>query len=367
MKRTMIVLIVLLAVAGLAFAGGKKESASKAGSTVSHEELVSAAKAEGELNIYTFTSRGSKVGELFENKYGIKTNVTQLGDSAMITRVTAEAKADVAGADLVFAQDSGRVLTELFDTGYLTEYITDELSAVVPDQFESPLVYDLNIKAFIFNSEQPVNVTNVWQLTEPAWKNRIQLKNPQSESVGMNFFVMLTKPEWAEKLERAYKSLYGRDLVLTTPNAGYEFIKALMANAVLGKSDTTICEAVGTKGQAQQLAGLFTINKLRTAHDKNLALEIGYDMVPFSGFMYPIYTGITKNSKHPNAARLFTEFAFTEEGWKPMDTLGDNSPILGSSEDTHSLDYWQKNLVIEDPVWIAAHRYEVEEFVNALI
>lgn len=367
MKRLLSVLLVLVLVMSFAFAKGGKEENKAAEPVMTHEELVKAAQEEGRLVVYTFTSRGSKVGELFEKKYGIKTEVTQLGDSAMITKVTAEAKANVEGADLVFAQDSGRVLTELFDTGYLTKYVPSDVAAKIPSQYADPLVYDLNIKAFIFNDEKATDVKNVWQLTEPQWKDKIQFKNPQNESVGMNFFVMLTKPEWAEKLAKAYKDLYGKDLVLTTPNAGYEFIKMLMKNAVLGKSDTTVCEAVGTKGQADQLYGLFTINKLRTAKDKNLAVSVNYDMVPFNGFMYPIFTGLTVNAKHPNAAKLFLEFAYTEEGWKPMDTLGDNSPILGSSEDTRTVSDWEKTLVVEDANWLAAHRYEVEEFVNGLI
>lgn len=366
MKKVLTVLAILLLVSGLVFAKGSSEAKVEE-KVLTHDELVAAAQAEGELNIYTFTSRGSKVGALFEAKYGIKTTVTQLSDSEMITKVTTEAKADVAGADLIFAQDSGRVLTELFDTGSVTKYVPASVAAAIPAQYADPLVYDLNIKAFIFNDEKPSDLTNVWQLTEPQWKNKIQFKNPQSESVGMNFFVMLTKPEWADKLAQAYKDLYGKEIVLTTPNAGYEFIKMLMSNAVLGKSDTTICEAIGTKGQADQLYGLFTINKLRTATDKNLALAVNYDLKPFNGFMYPIYAGLTKNTKHPNAAKLFLEFAYTEEGWEPMDTLGDNSPILGSSEDSLTLNDWEKTLVIEDPNWLAEHRYEVEEFVNKLI
>ncbi len=369
MKKIVALFTILALVAGFAFAQSAAESqqAAAAEPEMTHEELVAAAQAEGTLKVYTFTSRGSKVGAAFEAKYGIKTEVTQLGDSDMITKVTAEAKAG-QGADIIFAQDSGRVLTELFDTGCIVKYVPASVAAAIPAQYADPLVYDLNIKAFIFNNENGgSDITNVWQLTEPEWKGRIQYKDPQKESVGMNFFVMLTSPEWSAKLAQAYKDLYGKELVLTTPNAGYEFIKMLLANSVLGTSDSKICEAVGAKGQAQQLYGLFTINKLRNMAEKNLALEINYNMVPFNGFMYPIYTGLTSVCAHPNAAKLFMEFAYTEEGWAPMDTLGDNNPILGSSEDTLTLADWEKTLVIEDPEYLAEHRYEVEQFIVSIL
>lgn len=369
MKKIVALFTILALVAGCVFASGASEAQQTAAvePEMTHEELVAAAQAEGSLTVYTFTSRGSKVGAAFEAKYGIKTEVTQLSDSEMITKVTAEAKAG-QGADIIFAQDSGRVLTELFDTGYVTKYVPAAVAEAIPSQYADPLVYDLNIKAFIYNNEKgDANVSNVWQLTEPEWKGRVQYKDPQKESVGMNFFVMLTSDEWAAKLAQAYKDLYGKDLVLTTPNAGYEFIKMLLANSVLGSSDSKICEAVGAKGQEQQLMGLFTINKLRTAADKNLALAINYNMVPFNGFMYPIYTALTSVCAHPNAAKLFMEFAYTEEGWEPMDTLGDNSPILGSSEDTLTIADWEKTLVIEDPDYLAAHRYEVEQFIVSIL
>ncbi|MBQ3831174.1 MAG: extracellular solute-binding protein [Spirochaetales bacterium] len=368
MKKIFALFTILAIVAGCVFAAGAQEGqkAAPAAKEMTHDELVAAAQAEGSLTVYTFTSRGSKVGEAFEAKYGIKTEVTQLSDSEMITKVTAEAKAG-QGADIIFAQDSGRVLTELFDTGYVVKYTPASVAAAIPAQYADPLVYDLNIKAFIYNDETDTDITNVWQLTEPQWKGRIQYKDPQKESVGMNFFVMLTTDEWAGKLAQAYKDLYGKDLVLTTPNAGYEFIKMLLANSVLGSSDSKICEAVGAKGQAQQLYGLFTINKLRNASEKNLALSVNYNMVPFNGFMYPIYTGLTSIAAHPNAAKLFMEFAYSEEGWKPMDTLGDNNPILGSSEDSLTIADWEKTLVIEDPEYLAANRYEVEQFIVSIL
>ena len=61
---------------------------------------------------------------------------------------------------------------------------------------------------------------------------------------------MITSPEWAAKLDKAYTELYGKKLVLTTKNAGYEWIKRFFQNGlVLGNSDTTISENIGIKGR----------------------------------------------------------------------------------------------------------------------
>ncbi len=371
-KLTAIMLALLLCT--MAFAGGAKEAAPAAESAapMSHDDLVKAAQAEGELNLYTFSSRSAKVAELFENAYGIKTTSTQLSDSEMIDKVSTEAANNVAAADLIFAQDSSRVYPELIMAGYTTNYVPEGKEGLYPAEYVDPLVYDFCNKIFAYNTEKgDIGITNVWQLTEPQYKDLIHFKDPFSESVNMNFFTMVTRDDWAEKLADAYKDLYGKDIVLSagSKNAGYEWIKGIYQNAVLGKSDTTIAENVGAKGQDNQLIGLFTYNKFRNNEAKDLALDVIFDMEPFAGFMYPVYAQIPSNSKHVNAAKLFIDFATTPEGWAPYAILGDYSPNtnLPNTEDPISFDEWSQMLVVEDPVWCSAHRAEVEEFISQIM
>lgn len=367
-------IIVSLLLCTLVFAGGSQEEAATVAEepVLTHDELVQAAQAEGELNIYTFSSRSAQVAELFQNKYGIKTTSTQLSDSEMVDKVSTEAANGVQAADLIFAQDSSRVLPELIMTGYVSNYIPEGSEDLYPEEYLDPLVYDFCNKIFAFNNEKgPIGITNVWQLTEPEYKGLIQFKDPFSESVNMNFFTMITRDDWAEKLAAAYKDLYGTDIVLSDdcPNAGYQWIKGLYQNAVLGKSDTTIAENVGAKGQENQLIGLFTYNKFRNNEAKDLALDVIFDMKPFAGFMYPVYAQIPSNSTHVNAAKLFIEFATTPEGWAPYAITGDYSPNanLPNSEDPISFEEWSNMLVVEDPVWCSEHRAEVEEFISKIM
>ena len=233
-------------------------------------------------------------------------------------------------------------------------------------------MWEIMPKLFLYNNEkEPLQVTNIWQFTEPEFKGRLQFKDAFSEGVNMNFFTMITRDDWAKKIAAAYKELYGKELTLTTKNAGYEWIKALFKNGVvLGKSDTTVAENVGAKGQAKQLYALITSNKMRTAKAKNLALQIAYEMKPFAGFMYPAYTFITKNAKSPNAAKLYMEFSMTAEGWEPFNTMGDYSAvdtIKNNKEDKYTLEDWAKIVVFEDPVWCSEARSDVEEFMSSLM
>ncbi len=377
-KHVLSVLLILALLALPVFASGAKEDTSSAQAveekTMTHDELVAAAQAEGTLTVYTYSSRTTKIGDAFTEKYGIKVDVTQLKDTEMIEKVSKEAAADLDAADVVFCQDGSRIYPELIMTGYVTTYIPENVEGnLLDEEFENPLVFEAMNKVFIYNSEvsPEQKLTNIWQLTEPEYKGALQFKDPFSEAVNMNFFTMITREDWAEKIAEAYKNYYGKEIELTTKNAGYEWIKAIYNNgAVLGKSDTTIAENVGAKGQNKEMVGLFTLNKMRTAKDKDLALSPAYDMEPFSGFMYPAYVFITANAKASNAAKLFIEFAFSEEGWKPFDVIGDYSPVTylsDNSEDELNVLDWKSQLVYEDYEWCAEARADVEEFISSII
>ena len=77
------------------------------------------------------------------------------------------------------------------------------------------------------------------------------------------------------------------------------------------------------------------------------------------------------NAAHPNAAKLFIEFLFSEEGFAPWGkdcgTYSAN-PNIGVQED---IDYpfstWEPLLVKEDAEYCFANRADVEEFLNLYI
>lgn len=377
-KCSKAVVAVLLAASMLFTACGSKDQGNTNNQNpndvkMTHEELVEAAKAEGKLVVYATTSRVSKAAEAFQELYGITVESANLKDGELIEKVSREVNGGVAGADVVLCQDGARVYGELITPGYVVNYIPNTTEGLqIPEEYQNPLVFQITNKVFIFNSEHSTDapITNIWQLTEPEWKDRIQFKNPNQEGVNSNFLTMLTSDECAKQLADAYKEYYGKEIELTEENAGYEWIKAFLNNTVLGNSDTTIAENVGTKGQEKQLMGLFVLSKARYSESKDLALTPVKEMAPFSGFYYPIYAQLTSNAKNVNAAKLFIEFLLTAEGFKPWSSdIGSYSGNLAvpANEDDESLSFWTTRLVREDPQYVYENRAKVEEFVNNLI
>ncbi len=364
MKRVALLttLAVLAALTVSAQAGTAKQ--------MTRAELVAAAKAEGKVVVYSITSRIANAATDFEKTYGIKVEASNLKDGELIEKVTKEVGGGIAGADFVICQDSGRVFGQLIAPGYLVNYMPESLKSVIPANYQNPLTFQLINKVFIFNDEKtqdPV-IKNVWEVTEPKWKGRIQFKDPKSEGVNANFLTMLTSPEWSAKLNKAYEELYGKKLVLTTKNAGYEWIKRFFQNGlVLGNSDTTISENIGIKGQPVTTMGLFVYSKTRFDAKKNLTLKAMTEVVPFSGFLYPAFLQLTKNAKHPNAAKLFIEYLMTKEGFAPWSKdVGSYSanPTIPVDPDDKPVSFWSPRLVHEDPQFLFENRADVEEFVN---
>ncbi|MEI6876363.1 MAG: ABC transporter substrate-binding protein [Spirochaetota bacterium] len=354
--------IILVALAAVALTAGMAQTAS--------EKIVTAAKAEGKVVVYSITSRIANAAKAFEKKYGIKVEASNLKDGELIEKVSKEVGGGIAGADFVISQDSGRVYGQLIATGYLVNYVPDSMKSVIPTEYQNPLVFQYINKVFIFNSEKtqaPV-IKNVWEVTEPKWKGLIQFKDPKLEGVNANFLTMITSPEWSAKLDKAYQDLYGKKLTLTTKNAGYEWIKRFFGNGlVLGNSDTTISENIGVKGQPATTMGLFVYSKTRFDAKKNLALTPMPDVQPFAGFLYPAFLHLTKNAAHPNAAKLFIEYLLTKEGFDPwavdVGAYSSNPSVPVDPED-HTMTWWAPRLVKEDPKFLFENRADVEEFVN---
>lgn len=385
-KLCSVVLIVLMATSFVFANGGKETKAAPTASAapviepeLTHDELVAAAKKEGKVVVYATSSRIAKAAEGFKNLYGIDVVTSNLKDYELIEKISKESEAGVVGADFVLAQDSGRLVGELIEPGYLYNYIPPTLKDVIPADMQDPLqVFAIN-KIFIFNDEYVGEspYTNIWQFADPKYKSTLQFKNPFQEGVNANFLTMCTSPEWAEKIAGAYERYYGKPIQLTTPNAGYEWIKAIYENDLIsGTSDTTIAENIGIKGQKKENTpvGLFVYSKARYATSKNLALKASLNMDPFSGFYYSLYALMCKNAAHPNAAKLFIEYLFTEEGFSPWGTdcgtysVNPNIPIQDHNKDIDfAFEEWKPMLVGEVGSYCFDHRAEVEEFLNQYI
>ncbi len=344
------------------------------GELLSHDELVEKALAEsGTFVVYGNTSRIATAAEDFAALYNIPLESSNLKDQEIYTKLRNEN--GNAAADMVMIQD-GAQLTDAIDEGLVINFVPSEVKDVLDEADQQPaLVHQYINKLFIYNNlgDSVPAIHNVWELTAPEMKGNVIFKNPESEKVNMNFLVMCTKDEWADKLAEAYKAWKGEDIDLGEyKNAGYKWIAEFLDNVTFGKSDTSIAEEVSQETAAGKI-GLFVLSKLRSSSvlTDNLtvaqydATASGYAVEPFAGFMYPMYTMINTKATRPYTGMLFIEYLMTQEGFQPWGkSIGAYSPnsAITVNEGDLTIDVWKNTLVMEDADYILEN-FEVEDFI----
>ena len=398
MKKLVALVLVFALVCGFVFANAATETKADTieakiakGQTLSDAELLELAKAEtGDFYAYGNSSRIANAMKNFIAKYGEElglneTNAvgTKMNDADIYTNIAQEA---TGGSDkvasVVMIQDGAQLVMYRSATDYFLNYVPGALKGVISEADQVPLVHQYINKLFIWNtlgSNVPV-ITNVWQLTEPALKDRIFFKNPTTEQVNNNFLIMCTSDAWAAKIAQAYKDYYGKDIQLGSyKNAGYKWVAEFLANVNFSvSSDTKICNTVASADSAGSM-GLFVLSKTRdldAALKSNLQVGAftAAQINPFSGFMYPLYVQMTKAANRPYTAMLFINYLMTSEGFAPWGGAGTSilgaystNPAIGAAEGDQAIDFWKNCLVAEDAAYLIQNTAAVSDFINAEI
>lgn len=392
MKKAGLITAGILMSAAL-FAGGAKDVAegsaiSKAiaeSKSLTKDQIIEKAKAEAAaekaagsvFKAYATTSRIADAGKAFTALYGIDVETTNVKDSEVYTKLDAEIGGNIDGADVALVQNGAVLKIQMIDTGYLVNFVPSDTDASVDEEDKNPLVQQYINKLFIYNTvgSKAKAITNVWQLCEPEMKGNIFFKSPETEKVNENFLIMLTSQKWSDALAKAYKNLYGKDIVLGSyKNAGYKWIAEFLGNCTFGDSDTKLAEQI-SNDEAVGKMGLFVFSKLRskTVKKDNLEVESFYadskntKVEPFSGFMYPLYAMIAKSTTMPYTSMLFVDFLITNEGFAPwgksIGAYSSNKNVAVNSGDKE-LSYWKDRLVMEDPEYINSAYADVFEFIS---
>ena len=346
----------------------------EAGQGMTHDELVEKDKAEsGTFIVYGNTSRIATAAEEFGKLYDLTVESNNLKDQEIYTKLRNETGS--GAADMVMIQD-GAQLTDAIDEGLVLNFVPAAVKDALDEADQQPaLVHQYINKLFIYNNlgDSVPAIRNVWELTAPEMKGNVIFKNPESEKVNMNFLVMYTRDDWAEKLAAAYEAWKGEPVDLGEyKNAGYKWVAEFLDNVTFGKSDTTIAEEIN-QDTATGKIGLFVLSKLRSSSVLTDNLTVaqydasagGYEVAPFAGFMYPMYTMINAQANRPYTAMLFIEYLMTQEGFQPWGkSIGAYSPnaAITVNEGDLTIDVWKGTLVMEDADYIL-ESFEVEDFI----
>ncbi|MCR9087619.1 MAG: hypothetical protein NXH97_12845 [Rhodobacteraceae bacterium] len=298
------------------------------------DALLPLAEAEGEVVVYSFTSRIGRVESAFEEAYpGIDLQGFDISSTEQIARLTAEAQAGVTNADVIYISDTPVVLTALLEAGIISPYVPPRVADRVPAEFQSPLLAQrLSTKVLMYNEEANPDgapVSNLWELTEDDWRGRVIMVDPlqRGDYLDLMTEIVLRSDEMAE----AHEAYFGTAVELDgAANAGERFIMDLFDNDVIlvGSTDD-VNAAVGVLGQDNPPVGFTSYSDRRDNEDEGWALQVANDVSPAPGIIFPAIVALAAEPNNPAAARLAIDFLMGDEsetggpGLAPFYVAGD--------------------------------------------
>ena len=363
-KTVALFLILCLALSCLSFGAAAEE--------LSYDDLVAAAKAEGQLVLTGANSYLADAAKIFEEEFGITVEFRHQNETEMIQRLGEESQAGNVTVDVACAQDTYRITSDLLTPGFVMQWTNSRLAPITGSDDATAVVWYYDTKMFMYNDELVGEkwLTNLWHIADPAYKGLYTMKDPATEGVNINMLTMLTADENAAKLAEAYKAYFGKDIELTEANAGWQLIRALFENGVLlTTSDTTCATTIGAKEQQVTWVGYFSTQRFITQEAKNIRLAYDYDVTqPFSGYAYPVYALVIDGCAHPNAGKLFVEWLITGNGWKAFESYfgGFSANPANAYATPYSFDEIKPYLILDDPDYLMEARPDVEDLIDSL-
>jgi iron(III) transport system substrate-binding protein len=270
-------------------------------------DLIKAAKAEGELVIYGSCEDPyiAAAADAFQKKYGITTSWSRLTGGEVQAKI--EEEAGNPSADVWFGGTSDPQAV-CASKGLLMKYDAKNAVNLISDKYRDPDGYWYGIytgvMGIFYNMEEldrlNLDYPQDWDdLTDPKYKGLIWFSNPNTASTA-KLFLNATTQMWGEEKAQEYWVALDKNVYQYTKSGGGPSKSVGIGECVIG---------------------------IGFLHDAVYQISLGYDNVgmaiPASGTAAEVgAVSIFEGCKHPNAAKLFIEFALTPECVELADDTG---------------------------------------------
>jgi iron(III) transport system substrate-binding protein len=335
------------------------------------------ARVEGRALLYSDAARAITAAEGFMSTYaGLDVEAYTLDSYDTYLRLMDDSQRGESGADVYMVSDAPRTVS-LVAQKRLWNYVPAELVGVLSDTMRTPLLtHHWSAVTLIANSAQPPKppVDNWWDLTRPEWRGRVALPDPILDERTLYLFVTLT--QHAEELGQAYRAKFGRELVLDAdcPNAGYQWIKQLLANQpVLLPGDAEVARLVGDPKADKPWLGLCGSEQYAKVRRGDLAFAMLPEVAPAAGMRWRTYVAIVDQAPHLNVAKLLVRWLMGDKagqgGYAPWMEPGVYPARSDVPDPAGALPRQQLEPRVwdVDPVYILANKLSVRDHIAAHI
>ncbi len=197
MKRILsLILCACLMISAAAASADAVSDALSQAAAMTNEELYAKAQEEAAagktLNFYSTTSFAEKAAANFMAEYpGLTVRYFEIDDGETYNILTKTIGSGVNDYDMGLVQNGPDLKLYLLDSGLSYNYFPASFANEIPEDYRDPTVVTfINSLMIYHNGGGSIGLTNVWQLTEEAWKGKVFFKNPVNETVNVNFLII---------------------------------------------------------------------------------------------------------------------------------------------------------------------------------
>lgn len=361
-----------------------------------------------------------------DSTYTLTPNWQQPKNNKIFDQLTADSKKAKGEFSMTLIQDGNQIESKMVKTGVLDRFIPKEwaeANGTTPDKYDGYLALQTLNKVFMYNCAEGSSKEyhNIWDFVREGEHGLFM--DIDSEVVGKNFLYMLTRPDYAKSLKDSYdkiadaaqKERITKEVKAQEENAtafgldengkyAMAWIKLWVGSYNAQTDDGPICNTLVDKSAKDQF-GLLVYSKLRSVSEsdsisKNNIKVAAYenDYEGLGGYGYCHYLFLTDNSPLPWTACAFiaymTETVDGFSAWgKDIGGYSSNPTLAKENEakfhhstggmkkdadgnpttevefaalNDKGYDWWQKRLVIEDPVYCADQAFGVGAWIETL-
>lgn len=345
---------------------------------MSVDELYELALEEGQVTVWSLSSRIAQIEVAFEERYpGIDLIGLDINSTNQIARLIAEQNAGINAVDVLYLSEAPTVFGQLVPDGRLIGYVPPRVAGEIPEELQVPLpTHRLSTRALMYNEAAYPDgspITNLWQLTTPEWRSKVLMEDPTQRGEVLDLLTEISLR--ADEMAAAYEELFGEPVEVDShlDGAGQQFIQDLFENdLILISSSSTVRASVGDKNAQDPAVGFMTYSSMRDNEQEGWALQIANDVNPGSGILFPAVLGIANNAPSPAAARLVIDFLYGDDtptggpGFEPFAVAGDYAARRTIENSPDAMPFEELNLWQIDPEKTAGARAQILDLVIML-
>ena len=317
----------------------KAQLGPQAPATQDWKAIEAAARQEGEVVIYSVSSRIFKLQKVFKEKFGVDIVAYDIASDIQLEKFRREHKAGVFQVDVLFNNETPLIVNEFLPRNLVWNFVPSSVADQLDDNEKEPLlVQRWSSRILFYNASKHLNgapIDNLWDLTREEFKGRVLMPNPLESSVQAN--VIQTILQHPDEMAAAYKAEFGDDIVyskkllkavkknplIDEPDAAKEWLARLLANDPIFLASTTkIFNNVSDVQQDNPPLGFTTFSKMRKNKKDEFNGQPALNVRPVLGVSYPTVLVIANQAPHPNAAKLLIRYMM-EDGFSPWNVPGD--------------------------------------------